>query len=43
MLSGLSNDEQDQAWEEIETALERFEQDGTFKGPCEMLVAVANK
>ncbi len=43
MLSGLSNDEQDQAWEEIETALGRFEQDGTFEGPCEMLVAVANK
>ncbi|MDQ7050631.1 MAG: methyltransferase domain-containing protein [Enterobacterales bacterium] len=39
MLSGLSADEQDDAWEEIEQVLTKFEQDGQFSGPCEMLVA----
>lgn len=41
MLSGLSPEDQDAAWEEIEEALGRFEQDGQFTGPCEMLVASA--
>lgn len=39
MLGGLEDAEQDAAWEEIEQALEQFEHDGQFEGPCEMLVA----
>jgi len=41
MLAGLSEQEQDDAWAEIEDALGAFEQDGRFEGPCEMLVAAA--
>jgi ubiquinone/menaquinone biosynthesis C-methylase UbiE len=40
MLSGLSDTEQDDAWNEIEEALGQFENNGQFEGPCEMLVAV---
>jgi ubiquinone/menaquinone biosynthesis C-methylase UbiE len=40
MLSGLSDGEQDEAWNEIEEALGQFETNGQFEGPCEMLVAV---
>jgi len=43
MLSGISNNEQDEAWHEIEEALEAFEKNGQFQGPCEMLVAVGTK
>jgi len=43
MLSALSDTEKDEAWQEIEEALEQFEVDGQFEGPCEMLVAVATK
>ena len=43
MLSGLSNAEQDEAWNEIEQALGQFESNGQFEGPCEMLVAVGSK
>jgi ubiquinone/menaquinone biosynthesis C-methylase UbiE len=43
MLSGLSDNEQDEAWCEIEEALAQFETDGQFEGPCEMLVAVGTK
>ena len=43
MLSGLSAQEQDDAWAEIEEALGAFERDGRFEGPCEMLVASAAK
>lgn len=43
MLSGLSHAEQDEAWQEIEEALTRFESNGQFEGPCEMLVAVGSK
>lgn len=39
MLSGLSEEERDEAWAEIETALGDFEHEGTFSGPCELLVA----
>lgn len=42
MLSGLSDIEQDEAWCEIEEALEKFETNGQFEGPCEMLVAVGS-
>ncbi|MEJ2610923.1 MAG: class I SAM-dependent methyltransferase [Candidatus Thiodiazotropha sp.] len=40
MLSGLSDTEQDEAWNEIEDALGQFESNSQFEGPCEMLVAV---
>jgi SAM-dependent methyltransferase len=43
MLSGLSDAEQDEAWNEIEEALGQFESNGQFEGPCEMLVAVGTK
>jgi len=43
MLAGLSEPEQDDAWGEIETALEEFETEGGFEGPCEMLVACGTK
>jgi len=43
MLSGLPDNEQDEAWREIEEALLQYESDGQFEGPCEMLVAVGTK
>ena len=43
MLSGLSDTEKDEAWNEIEEALSQFEVNGQFEGPCEMLVAVGSK
>lgn len=43
MLAGLSEQEQDDAWAEIEEALGAFETDGGFEGPCEMLVAAGTK
>jgi SAM-dependent methyltransferase len=39
MLSGLSEAEREQAWEEIERELSAFEGDAGFEGPCEMIVA----
>jgi len=43
MLAGLSPVEQDDAWNEIETALLQFEADGQFTGPCELLIAAGTK
>ena len=43
MLGGLSDNEKDEAWEEIEQALQRFEDDQQFKGPCQMLIAVGTR
>lgn len=43
MLTGLSATEQDDAWDEIETALLQFEADGQFTGPCELLIASGTK
>ncbi|MCK4709709.1 MAG: class I SAM-dependent methyltransferase, partial [Gammaproteobacteria bacterium] len=43
MLSGLSDIEQDEAWQEIEEELNQFEVNGQFEGPCEMLVAVGTR
>jgi ubiquinone/menaquinone biosynthesis C-methylase UbiE len=43
MLSGLSDAEQDEAWNEIEEALGQFETNGQFEGPCEIMVAVGAK
>ena len=39
MLSGLPADERPGVWDEIETALTRFETPSGFVGPCELLVA----
>lgn len=43
MLSGLSDTEQDEAWQEIEEALGQFESQGQFEGPCEMHIAVGTR
>ena len=43
MLAGLSEEEKEAAWEEVEERLGQFEQDGHFEGPCEMLVAAGVK
>lgn len=43
MLSGLVPQERDSVWEEIEKGLKKFEIDGSFAGPCEMIVAVGQK
>lgn len=43
MLSGLSEEEKAEAWDEVEERLGQFEQDGRFEGPCEMLMAVGCK
>lgn len=41
MLAGLTANEQDEAWAEIEDALTEFDSPEGFVGPCEMLVAAA--
>jgi SAM-dependent methyltransferase len=43
MLSGLSGEERDRAWREIEEGLSEFEGEEGFSGPCELLVAVGTK
>lgn len=43
MLVALSPKEKDSVWEEIETALKKFEVNGSFVGPCEMIVAAGEK
>jgi SAM-dependent methyltransferase len=43
MLGGLPDVEKDEAWEEIEQALQRFENGQQFEGPCEMLIAVGTR
>jgi ubiquinone/menaquinone biosynthesis C-methylase UbiE len=43
MMSGLSEDERAETWQEIETELRRFESAGGFTGPCQMLVGAATK
>jgi hypothetical protein len=43
MMSGLTDDERAQTWNEIETALREFETPHGFTAPCEMLVGVARK
>jgi SAM-dependent methyltransferase len=39
MLSGLQPPEREQAWQEIDTELTRFEDTSGFEGPCELIVA----
>lgn len=43
MLGCLSDAEKDEAWEEIEQALQQFENGKQFEGPCEMLIAVGTR
>jgi hypothetical protein len=43
MMGGMSEQERDDTWAEIEQALGAYEKDGQFEGPCEMLVASATK
>jgi len=43
MLSGLSDDGRADAWAEIEQELRRFEGDGGFEGPCELIIAAGTK
>ena len=43
MLSGLSEEEIDQAWNEIEESLRKFVDEDGFTGQCEMVIAVGTK
>lgn len=43
MLSGLSETEKAEAWQEIEESLRAFEDDGGFRGPCELVIAAGTK
>jgi len=43
MLSGVDADGRAEAWREIEDALRTFERDGSFEGPCELLIGVGIK
>lgn len=43
MLAGLDQPAREEAWDEIERELGRFEGPGGFEGPCELLVAAATK
>lgn len=43
MMSSLSGPEQASVWEEMERALQQFEDDNGFSGPCEMVVGVGEK
>jgi SAM-dependent methyltransferase len=43
MLSNLDADHKAAAWREIATKLQQFERNGSFEGPCELVVAVGTK
>ena len=43
MMAKLSDAERAETWEEIESALRKFEGSDGFRGPCEMLVGAAVK
>jgi ubiquinone/menaquinone biosynthesis C-methylase UbiE len=43
MMNGLSNEQKQSVWQEIEEELKKFETDKGFIGPCEMIVAVGRK
>jgi hypothetical protein len=43
MMAGLSADEQEETWSEIEQELRQFESDGDFVGPCEIVIGVGTK
>ncbi|MEJ7693016.1 hypothetical protein [Daejeonella sp.] len=43
MMSGLSDQDKESVWEEIESEFQKFETENGFVGPCEMVVAVGEK
>jgi SAM-dependent methyltransferase len=43
MMNALTTEERDSVWKEIASELKRFEVNGAFVGPCEMIVAVGVK
>jgi hypothetical protein len=43
MMSGMTEGDRADTWQEIERELERFETGGGFAGPCELLVGGAVK
>jgi SAM-dependent methyltransferase len=43
MMAGLTDDDRQAAWEEIEDELRQFEGPDGFAGPCELLVAVGTR
>ena len=43
MLAGVDEDDRETVWADIEAALARFEADGGFIGPCELLVGSGTK
>jgi ubiquinone/menaquinone biosynthesis C-methylase UbiE len=43
MMSGLSDSERLETWQEIERELRQFEMNGEFRGPCRMLIGAALK
>lgn len=43
MLGGLSAQEQEQVWDEIEAALRRYETTDGFVGPCELVIGSGTK
>jgi hypothetical protein len=43
MLSALSAGERDETWQEIHTALSRFERSNGFEGPCELIIGWGTK
>lgn len=43
MLSGLCDEEKNEAWQEIEERLCEFESKEGFKGPCELAIAVGTR
>jgi len=43
MLAGVTSDERDEAWREIEAELRQFEIGGGFEGPCQLLIGSARR
>lgn len=43
MMSGLSEQEREETWQEIEQRLAQFKSDDGFEGPCELVVGVGVK
>ncbi len=43
MMSGLSDEDRQETWHEIEQELRQFENTGGFEGPCELLIGVGAK
>jgi len=42
-MAGLSSEEQEETWQEIEEALGQFETADGFVGPCEIIIGVGTK